>query len=445
MSACPGDVKKQIDLLLPEPEMTQTLRPSTQRIQLYPVFDKKMKILHITPAFQHPLVSVSHRHYHLIRELSQRHSITWLTLQRTAIAGDVLQEMASYTEGIVTVPVNGAAAPHQPSVFQRMRGPGRKVRYRMALQAAVVKMREQFRQLIKSNTFDVVLFHGRDCVSLIDDLRGLPVVVDFSDVASLRIRSKLPYVSPTRALLLAMWYLQVRAIERRLVQSTPHIAFMSLQDREAVLGPSARAEVIPNGIDLSYWSRRSWNPRWNTLLFIGNLHRGPDADAAMRLIDHVLPRLRPHVPDLELVLAGREPAAELLKRAAAHPEVIVTCSADDVRDYLEQATLFVAPLRYVAGMPSRLQEALAMEVPIVTTSVAAEGLRVKRGEDPPVCVADTDDAFARRIVELLRQPTERERMARQGRRFAESHFSWRRNAEQFERICINAHEARNGS
>ncbi|HXF63716.1 MAG TPA: glycosyltransferase family 4 protein [Caldilineaceae bacterium] len=401
--------------------------------------------MHITPAFQHPLVSSSHRHYHLIRELSQRHSITWLTLQRAAIANNVLQEMASYTEHIIAVPVNGAIAPYLPSVLQRLPGAGGKIGQQLAVQAAVAKMREQFLHLMKSSAFDVVLFHGRDCAALIDDLRGLPVVVDFSDVASLRIRSKLRYVSPTRALLLAMRYLQVRNIERRLARSTPHLAFMSLQDREAVLGPSARADVIPNGIDLSYWSRRSWNPRRNSLIFIGNMNRRSDADAAVRLIDHILPRLRPQVPDLELVLAGREPAPELLRRAAAHPEVVVTCTVEDVRDYLEQATLFVAPLRYILGMPGKLQEALAMEVPIVTTSVAAEGLRVERGEDLPICVADSFDAFARRIVELLRQPTERERMARQGRRFAERHFSWRRNAEQFERMCINALAGRNGS
>ena len=116
----------------------------------------------------------------------------------------------------------------------------------------------------------------------------------------------------------------------------------------------------------------------------------------------------------------------------------MTGFVEDLRDYLEQAAVFVAPLRYASGMQNKLQEALAMEIPIVTTSIAAEGLRAADGVDVPVYVADQDEAFARRVVELLGRPDEQKRLAIQGRVFAQEHFSWVRSAEQFERMCLQA-------
>jgi glycosyltransferase involved in cell wall biosynthesis len=89
-------------------------------------------------------------------------------------------------------------------------------------------------------------------------------------------------------------------------------------------------------------------------------------------------------------------------------------------------------------MQNKLQEALAMEVPAVTTTVAADGLRVANGAEVPVAVADEDDLFVQRVVDLLVRPEERALLAAKGRLYAERHFSWTRSTEQLEQMCLNA-------
>src|SRR5690606_32719078 len=116
------------------------------------------------------------------------------------------------------------------------------------------------------------------------------------------------------------------------------------------------------------WTRRTHAPHPHTLIFTGVMDYSPNEDTALRLINQVMPRLRPLVPDVRLILAGRNPTPALLQQAQAHPDVTVTGFVEDMRDYLEQASVFVAPLRYGSGMQNKLQEALAMQVPIVASS-----------------------------------------------------------------------------
>jgi glycosyltransferase involved in cell wall biosynthesis len=394
-----------------------------------------MKILYVTPAFQHPKVRGSNRHYYLMRELAQRHSLTLLTLARSPIVPEALAEIRSYTDGLFLFPVDGAARLGQ--ALKPLPGVGSQASQLLNLQAAVGQMRATFGQLVAQEAFDLVLFHGKPCYRVIDGWQGLPLVIDVCDATSLRLRTRMDYVHPAYALLLRLRYAQVQRIEQRMVQQTPHLAFISERDRAAVPGVPAGARVIPNGIDLEYWTRRSHNPEPNCLIFTGVMDYAPNNDAALYLIDQILPLVRPSVPNLKLIIAGRNPTPALRQRAQSQPDVVVTGFVEDMRDYLEQATLFVAPMRFGAGMQNKIQEALAMQVPVITTPLVAEGVRTT-AEQPPLAVAEGAPAFAQAIVQLLSQATERTRLAQAGRDFAQQQFVWRRSAAHLEELCLEA-------
>lgn len=397
-----------------------------------------MRILYITPTFQHPKVRGSLRHYYFIRELAQRHAITLLTLERSPIAAEALAEMASYTERLLTFKVKPPTQSAVGKLLKRVPLIGNQTAQQLALRQSVAAMKQAFQQLVRAEQFDLVLFHGKDCFPVIADGQPLPLVIDFCDATSFRVRTKMRHVKGPMAAMLGLRYLQVRQVERKMVQGTDQVAFISQRDRAAILGDNSQAAVIPNGIELAYWTRRSHNPEPNCLIFTGVMDYAPNEDAALHLIDTILPHIRPHVPNLKVIIAGRNPTAALRERAARHPDVIVTGFVDDMRDYVEKATVFVAPLRFGAGMQNKLQEALAMEVPIVTSSLGANGLRVEEGEELPLYAADEDEVFAKQVIQLLNQPAERQRLAQAGRRFAQKHFDWVRSAQQLEQMCMAA-------
>jgi polysaccharide biosynthesis protein PslH len=109
----------------------------------------------------------------------------------------------------------------------------------------------------------------------------------------------------------------------------------------------------------------------------------------------------------------------------------VTGALPDLRPEMERGAVYCAPLRFASGIQNKLLEALAMGVPIVTTPVVADGLRAD-GVNPPMIIADADEAIADGVLRLLRTPADYRRLATEGRTFVEDAFSWGRTVATVE-------------
>jgi hypothetical protein len=413
-----------------------------------------MKILYLTPSFQHPAMRGPTRCYHFIKELSQRHRITLLALTGVDVPPEPLREMAAYTERIQLFSANGATRSPSAELFGQLPLFGGQLKRAVQRRAGVQQMKRAFTELLQQQRYDVVLFHGKSIYAVIEDWSrpakaGLPsqagLVVDFCDATSMRYRSKMNYAGGAKRLWFMLRYWQIKQIERKMIDKTPHVAFVSWRDREAVLGPAkttrgeaTRGKVVPIGVDHRYWQRQTRHPQPHCLAFTGVMNYAPNEDAAIYLIDRILPVVKRSVPRPEVLIVGRDPSPALLERARQHPEITVTGFVDDMRPYLERASVFAAPLRYGSGIQNKILEAMAMEMPVVTTSLAAAGLRMDGAGEPPVAVADGEEQFAQRLVELLGQPAERAHLAAEGRRFVENHFVWSRSAAKLEEMCLAA-------
>jgi thymidylate kinase len=191
-------------------------------------------------------------------------------------------------------------------------------------------------------------------------------------------------------------------------------------------------------VDLQYWTRRSERAREPVVAFTGVLAYRPNHEAAMRLATRVLPLLQERVPGARLVLAGRDPRPELRAATAGRPGVSLVDSPADLRPHLEEAAVYCAPLPFAAGIQNKLLEALAMELPVVASEVAAAGL----GERPPLLVADDDESLAATLAALLADPARRTELAAAGRDYVERHFSWERSAAKVDSVLRRARSPR---
>jgi glycosyltransferase involved in cell wall biosynthesis len=171
------------------------------------------------------------------------------------------------------------------------------------------------------------------------------------------------------------------------------------------------------------------------VVFTGNLRYAPNADAALHLATQIFPLVHKAVPNAELLLVGRDPLPELREAAQRCEGITVTGFVDDVRPYLERAALFAAPLRFGAGIQNKVLEALAMELPVVASRVAAEGLHTVDGQRPPVEIASQPNDFVRAIVTLLARGAA---PATEGRAYVERNFSWERSGDLVEQALAAA-------
>ena len=393
-----------------------------------------MKIAYLLFSVQHPTLPGSARHYYFLRELSTKHRITLLALSRTEVADPILRELQDYCEACHFF-LTHAKPPRQWTKWGWL---GRRMFKLVSFRRAVSQMKNTLADLLREQPFDLVLIHGKNLVRVVEDVGKVPIVSDFSDAASSRLRQSLQYASISQRLLLYIKLRNVRGLERAILRKTPYNIFISLNDAQQVVGRNGRACVIPNGVDLDFWRRGANQRQPNHLLLTGVMSYAPNHDAAVFLISRILPQLRKRGLVVKVIIAGKSPLPELLALAQRWPEVTVTGYVEDIRFYYEQAGIFVAPLRFASGMQNKLLEAMAMELPVVTTRVAASGLRLRENGELPLLIAEDEEAFGQRIQQLLENPVQSSELAGRGRRYVEQHFDWQRGAEEFDKLFQKA-------
>lgn len=346
-------------------------------------------VTYVTAGFPFPLSSGYLRHHHLIRALAPDHAVRLRSLVGRRFDEGAVAGVAHLVEDVQVFrePAGGRGA-----VARRRLRPHRR--------ADVVALRAAVAADVAAGVEAVVL-SGKETVSVLDAVSGrVPVVVDLCDATSARITQEMGLAPPLRAAGLAARRHVVRRAQHRLVDEADLLLTASARDRELLVEEgaprrAADALVLPNGIDLAHW-RRTTDRLGDEVVLVGNLGYRPNADAATHLVEDVMPRVWEARPDVRVSLVGVG-APEALARRLARPRVAVVGAVPDVRPHLERAAVVVAPLRIATGIQNKLLEAMAMEVPVVTTPVAAAGL----GPDAPVVVAAGAGAVAEAVVARL--------------------------------------------
>ncbi|HKG20612.1 MAG TPA: glycosyltransferase, partial [Blastocatellia bacterium] len=135
----------------------------------------------------------------------------------------------------------------------------------------------------------------------------------------------------------------------------------------------------------------------------------------------------------ELTIVGRNPTRALALMAEADPRIKVTGRVDDIRPYVDRAAASIVPLRIGGGTRLKIYEAMAMARPVVSTTVGAEGLPLKDGEE--ILIADAPEEFAERVVRVLSDEALGARMGERGRAVVCSRFGWDHAADRFAEVC----------
>jgi glycosyltransferase involved in cell wall biosynthesis len=127
---------------------------------------------------------------------------------------------------------------------------------------------------------------------------------------------------------------------------------------------------------------------------------------------------------------GESPPANLNRTNSK--KIIITGRVPDVTPYLDQAALLVAPLRFGGGIRIKILEGLAAGKAIVTTPLAAEGMNIQDGKQ--LAIAETDDEFIARIVQLLRNSEARLALAKSARVWACENIAWEQSIAKYETL-----------
>jgi GT2 family glycosyltransferase len=206
--------------------------------------------------------------------------------------------------------------------------------------------------------------------------------------------------------------------ELALVRLCDATLVVTAEERDVLqaLLPAARVLIVPTIHEVSA-TTRPFEAR-KDLLFVGSFRHPPNVDAVTWFVESVMPHLRKNLPGVRFVIAGGD--TDGATRALATDDVEVVGWIEDLMPLHQSARVFVAPLRFGAGMKGKIGESLAYGLPVVTTSVGAEGFD---SDESGLVIADEARAFADAVGALYRDPHQWARAASAGRDLIETRFS----------------------
>ena len=156
---------------------------------------------------------------------------------------------------------------------------------------------------------------------------------------------------------------------------------------------------------------------------IGTMFWPPNVEGVLWFAREVFPRVLAHVPEARFVVVGKDPPQEVRDLALQVRNIQVTGYVHDPEPYLAETGVFIVPLRAGGGMRVKIIDAWSWGLPIVATSIGAEGIEIAEGEN--ILIGDTPEALAEAVVRVLKEPGLGERLRDQGRAWVEGRYSWR--------------------
>lgn len=197
-------------------------------------------------------------------------------------------------------------------------------------------------------------------------------------------------------------------------------------DRDAFLSLApdltGKIEIVPIGVDTDYFAVAERAPDARTVLSIGTMSWLPNVDAMRWFTSEILPFVREKTPGVRVSIVGANPAKEIVALGKRDANISVTGTVPDVRPYAKECSVFVVPLRSGSGMRVKILNALSMGLPVVSTTVGAEGIAVTHGEN--ILIADTPRKFADAVCRVLNDREFADRLGRNGRALVERTYTW---------------------
>ncbi len=193
--------------------------------------------------------------------------------------------------------------------------------------------------------------------------------------------------------------------------------------------PEVTQYIVPNGVDTGYFRSSGVEPEPYSIVFTGAMGYVPNYDGMLYFLKEIFPVIKRSVPQAKVYIVGSKPPPVLLKYQSN--SVIITGFVDDVRPYIDQASVFIVPLKMGSGTRLKVVEALSMQKPVVSTSIGCEGIDVTDGED--IIIRDDPTAFAQAVIGLFNDRKLRQQLVSNGYDLVKKKYDWNVIGESMEK------------
>jgi len=391
-----------------------------------------MKILWVKSDFLHPTTKGGHiRTLETLKRLHQRNEIHYVALDLLEQRGGV-ERSSEYCTKAYPIPHSVPARNTVGYFLQAFGGlfssmPVSVSRYQSDA------MQQQVETLMRSEKFDAIVCDFLFPAVNIPDLSSC-ILFQHNVEAMIWKRHAETAASTLRRAYFSGQYDRMQRFEGEVCRAVKSIIAVSEVDAATMRSKYgvSRIAAVPTGVDIGYFAPKGEQSPATDLVFLGSMDWMPNIDGVQWFVNEILPLIRKRRPECSLAIVGRSPDTAIQQLAQEDNRIRVTGTVQDVRPYLWESVVSIVPLRIGGGTRLKIYEAMAARVPVVSTTVGAEGLDVRNGEN--IYIADSSAGFADRCLALLEDEDGRRRMAGAAFEMVSSRYSWDVVSQKFEEL-----------
>lgn len=386
-----------------------------------------MHILFLSQVLPYPLdAGPKMRSYYVLRHLSQKHKVTLLTFVRDTDSAENVAHLAEFCDAVHTVPMRRSRLRDVKFLAQSLLTQQSFLIIRDELPAMTAKLQE----LAAAETFDAVhadqLWMAQYALAAKAVSPASKLILDQHNAVYLipqRLAESTSNVIKQQ--FLSRESQSMAAFEADVCRRFDHVVWVTQEDYQAVstlpeaqAGGLAPSTVIPICADPTHINPVEKAANKKRITFLGGLHWPPNAEGIVWFAQHVFPQIRAQIPDAVLTVIGKNPPAGLDGES-----IEVTGYVDDPLPCLTETAAFVVPLHAGGGMRVKILDAWSWGLPIVSTTIGAEGIETQHEQN--ILIADTAADFAQATIHVLNDPALAQKLEQGGRQSVIEKYNWR--------------------
>jgi sugar transferase (PEP-CTERM/EpsH1 system associated) len=386
-----------------------------------------MKVFFLLPRVPYPTEKGDKlRAFNQLKQLSKKHEIILCALNDSVLHEDAVKVLSLYAKEVYIIDISKASIylhlvktlftdkPLQVGYFYNKRISG------------------IIRSLIRKHKPDHIFCQ---LIRVAEYVKGIPIpkTLDYQDVFSKNMERRIAtspfYIKP----FLRMEYRRLLRYEHDVFDQFDNKVIISIPDRDLIPHPDREKIVIArNGVDTTFFKPTDREKEFD-LVFTGNMGYAPNINAAEFLAHKILPLLRSRKPAIRILIAGASPNIRV--SVLKSEQIEVSGWVPDMRECYATAKIFIAPMQIGTGLQNKLLEAMAMQIPCITSPLANQALQAKENEE--ILIAETPEDYARHILFLLDNPDKAHQIAMAGYNYILKNFSWEAETDKIERLFHN--------
>jgi polysaccharide biosynthesis protein PslH len=400
-----------------------------------------VRILFLTQVFPFPLdAGPKIRAYYVLRHLARTHEVTLVSFVRPTDTPEAIAQVGQFCAAVHTVPIirstlrNGfyfakSLATGRPFVIERDWHAG---------------MAQQITTLVSAGApFDAIHSdqlwmapYARWAQQQATGPRPSITLDQHNAVYLIPQRMALSEQNPLKRRTLDLEAHKLLQYEVDTCRQFDQVVWVTKEDHQAVQQAAATrvptAGVIPICGDPATVCPIERTPLARRITFLGGLHYPPNAQGILWFAQQVFPQVLAQAPDAVLTVIGKQPPEALMELGIPPGNLEVIGYVDDPRPYLTETAAFIVPLLAGGGMRVKIIEGWTWGMPMVSTTVGAEGIEVCAGEN--LLIADTPKDFAQATLHLLQARPQADQLAQAGRRWVMERYNWATRYQEWDRI-----------